>query len=274
VQARTYDFRNDRLVLGAPGYSSDHQAFVSNLGVATLNMSFTGDVLAGGEYHTSYDDYAYYTRFIDPGFKYGRAAAQLNGTAVFRLSEADVLPLQFDATAEAVAGEVNSVKRLYQGLAERARKTNESLDNNAFAILRDPARPITPPARESVPALDFSPLDAASAAVGSAAQKFMAARPAPDARLSKAQVAKINRVLLQVERAFNRQSGLPGRPYYKNELYSPGRLWDTVPFPAVGDAMLDGQWDVAREQLPLATETVLGIAKAIDAATAELMAVK
>jgi N-acetylated-alpha-linked acidic dipeptidase len=122
--------------------------------------------------------------------------------------------------------------------------------------------------------LDFSPLDAASAAVGSAAQKFMAARPAPDARLSKAQVAKINRVLLQVERAFNRQSGLPGRPYYKNELYSPGRLWDTVPFPAVGDAMLDGQWDVAREQLPLATETVLGIAKAIDAATAELMAVK
>jgi hypothetical protein len=38
--------------------------------------------------------------------------------------------------------------------------------------------------------------------------------------------------------------------------------------------MLDGQWDVAREQLPLATETVLGIAKAIDAATAELMAVK
>jgi N-acetylated-alpha-linked acidic dipeptidase len=274
VQARTYDFRNDRLVLGAPGYSSDHQSFVSNLGVATLNMSFTGDVLAGGEYHTSYDDYAYYARFIDPGFKYGRAAAQLNGTAVFRLSEADVLPLQFDATAEAVAGEVNSVKRLYQGLVERARKTNESLDNNAFTILRDPARQITPPERESVPVLDFAPLEAASVAVGSAAQKFMAARPAPDARLSKSQVAKINRVLLQVERAFNRQSGLPGRPYYKNELYSPGRLWDTVPFPAVGDAMLDGQWDAARAQLPLATQTVLGIAKAIDAATADLVAEK
>ena len=38
--------------------------------------------------------------------------------------------------------------------------------------------------------------------------------------------------------------------------------------------MLDGQWDAARAQLPLATETVLGIAKAIDAATAELKAVR
>ena len=200
--------------------------------------------------------------------------ARSGAETVLRLSSAEVLPLQFDATADAVAGEVDNVKRLCQSLVERARRTNLSLDDNAYTILRDPARPIVPPERESPPALDFGPLEAASSAVGSAAQKFMAARRSLETKLSEAQVARINRALLQVERSFNRPSGLPDRPYYKNELYSPGRLWDTVPFPAIGDAMLDGKWDVAREQIPLVTHTVLGIAKAIDAATAELIAAR
>jgi N-acetylated-alpha-linked acidic dipeptidase len=141
------------------------------------------------------------------------------------------------------------------------------LDDNAYEILRHPARPIVPPRRENVPALDFAPLVAAAAAVDTAARKFLGAVPTKDAT---ARVARINRALLQVERAFLRPSGLPERAYYKNELYSPGRLWDTVPFPAIGDAMLDGKWDVARDQLPLATNTVLGIAKAIDQVTEAL----
>jgi N-acetylated-alpha-linked acidic dipeptidase len=109
--------------------------------------------------------------------------------------------------------------------------------------------------------------------VSAAAQRFTTAREALNVQLSHSQVQKINGALLQVERAFNRPSGMPDRPYYKNELYSPGRLWDTVPFPAVGDAMLDGHWDVAREQIPLAANTVQGIAKAMDAATAQMVSV-
>jgi N-acetylated-alpha-linked acidic dipeptidase len=271
---RTFDFQHNRLVLSAPGYSSDHQAFVSNLAVATLNMGFNGDVTVGGAYHTSYDDYAYYTRFVDPGFKYGHAAAQLNGTAVFELSSADVLPLQFDATAEAVGREVASVKRLYETLLKRANTTNSAIADGAYQTLLDPLRPLSPPTRESVPVLDFGPLDAASAAVSEAARRFMSAQQALSGPLSHSQVQKINLALLQVERAFNRPSGMPDRPYYKNELYSPGRLWDTVPFPAIGDAMLDGHWDVAREQIPLASNTVQGIAKAMDAAAAQMVSAK
>ena len=270
AHAPRYDFQNDRLILEAPGYSSDHQAFVSNLGIPTLNMSFADPVMPEGQYHTSYDDFAYYSRFVDPGFLYGRAAAQLNGIAVLRLASAEVLPFRFDATAEAVTGEVDSVKRLYRTLVERAQRANQSLDDNAYIILRHPWRPIVPPQRQSLPALDFGPLESAAAAVDAAARKFMTAQHALETSRTKAQVATINHALLQVERTFLRASGLPERPYYKNELYSPGRLWDTVPFPAIGDAMLDGKWEVAQEQLPLATQTVSSIARAIDAATAAL----
>jgi N-acetylated-alpha-linked acidic dipeptidase len=225
----------------------------------------------GGAYHTSYDDYAYYTRFVDPGFKYGRAEAQLNGSAVFELSSADVLPMQFDATAEAIGREVASVKRLYETLLKRVNTTNSAIADGAYQTLRDPLRPLTPPTNQSVPALDFSLLDSATSAVTSAAQRFMSAQQALNGQLSHFQVRRINLALLQVERAFNRPSGMPGRPYYKNELYSPGRLWDTVPFPAIGDAMLDGHWDVAREQIPLAANTVQQIAKAMDAAAAQIV---
>jgi N-acetylated-alpha-linked acidic dipeptidase len=273
ARARQYDFANDRLILDQPGYSSDHQAFVSNLGIATLNMAFSDDAIAGGEYHTSYDDFDYYTRFVDPGFKYGKAAAQLNGVAIMRLSTINVLPLRFDATAAAVSSEVEGVKHLYTTMVERARRMNQSLDDNAFAVLRDPARPIKPPRRESPPALDFGPLDAASAAVNASARNFMSVADSLGP-LPNAQTAKLNRALLQVEHAFLRPAGLPGRPYYKNELYSPGRLWDTVPFPAVGDAMLDGHWEVAQEQLVMATATVLGIAQSIDAAAKEIVALR
>jgi hypothetical protein len=37
--------------------------------------------------------------------------------------------------------------------------------------------------------------------------------------------------------------------------------------------MLDGHWDVAREQIPLAANTVQGIATAMDAATAQIVTV-
>jgi N-acetylated-alpha-linked acidic dipeptidase len=75
---------------------------------------------------------------------------------------------------------------------------------------------------------------------------------------------------MAVERRYLRDGGLPERPFYRNELYSPGRLWDTVPFPAVGDAILDGRWNEAVGQIPLAAETLGHIATAIDAATVKI----
>lgn len=266
---RAFDAAHNRLRLGPPGYGSDHHSFVSHAGVASLGLMFAGDD-SMGSYHTAYDNYAWFTRFNDPGFKYIKAGAELNGVAVMRLADATILPMQFDATADAIADQVTALKDLYGRLRSLAERNNAASASGVYRIAVDPHRPRTAPAIVPVPSLDFGALDQAAEAVHTAAQKFMAARSAVANDLNAKAVGRVNAALMRVERSFLRDGGVPGRPFYRNELYSPGRLWDTVPFPAVGDAMLDGQWAVAEQQIPLAARTLQNIATAIDAATAEL----
>ncbi len=273
-QARPYDAEHGRLRVQPPGYGSDHHTFVSHAGVGTLNFGFWGGFSLGA-YHTSYDDFAWYRRFGDPGYRYGAAAARLNGLAVLRLADAGVLPVDFRGTADAVAGQVVAVRRLYERLRRGVARDDSLLDLGAYRILADSSRPRVPPERRPVPSLDFAPLDSAAAAVSAAADRFEAAwrddGPGGErGRLDAGTIGRVNAAIREVDRAFLRPGGLPGRPYYENELWSPGRLWDTVPLPAVGDAMLDGRWDEAARQVPLAARTFRSIAAAIDRVTAAL----
>ncbi len=263
---RFYDSDKNRLRLGAPGYGSDHHTFVSHAGVASLNLAFGGDQ-SFGAYHTAYDNYAWHSRFGDPGFRYGKATAEFNGTAVLRLAAADVLPMEFSAMADSINGEVEKLKALYAQIKNDSIHTNEMLEANAYEILADPLRPRTAPEIQHVPELDFSQLDQAATAINFAAERFAEARKKLPEATNPVDVAKINAALMQVERSFLRKDGLPGRPHYRNELYAPGRLWDTVPVPAVGDAIQDGQWDEAKRQIPLVAKTLNNIAVAINSAT-------
>jgi len=226
------------LRVGPPGYGSDHHAFVARSGIPTVNLDFLGPGF-GGSYHSIYDDDTWYTQFNDPGFIYGRATAQLIGTAVLRYANAALLPFDFSATADALSRELTGLKALYA--ADRAPH----------------------------PALDFVPLEAGVSAVHASAERFARAvleAPTPVENLPPRRLAEVNAALLKTERAFLRNGGLPERPYYMNEVYSPGRLWDTVPLPAVGDAILDGRWTLAEEQVPLVARTLGAIAEAIDSA--------
>jgi N-acetylated-alpha-linked acidic dipeptidase len=225
-----------RLSVGPPGYGSDHHAFVARSGIPTVNLDFMGGGF-GGSYHSIYDDDTWYTRFNDPGFKYGRATAQLIGTTVLRYADAAVLPFDFGGTADALSRELAGLKALY-----------------------DADRTAHPP-------IDFAPLERGVTAIRLSAEHFARVQcDAPTAEPHPRRLAEVNSALLKTERAFLRSGGLPERPYYLNEVYSPGRLWDTVPLPAVGDAILDGHWELAAEQVPLAAKTLGAIAQAIDSA--------
>ena len=61
-------------------------------------------------YHSIYDDFYYYTHFSDTNFVYGRALAQTAGTAVLRMADAELLPYQYTAVAETIAGYVKELK--------------------------------------------------------------------------------------------------------------------------------------------------------------------
>ena len=164
-EART---RGD-LRIGALGSGSDFTPFLQHSGVATLNLGYGGED-DSGIYHSIYDDFYHYTHFEDTDFAYGRLAAQTVGTAVIRLADADVLPFDFTRLADTVKGYVDEVQALLKRRQDEVRERNRQIEDGVFAATRDPRRPLVAPAVEPVPpALNFAPLENASAALTAAA---------------------------------------------------------------------------------------------------------
>ncbi|HEX4651240.1 MAG TPA: M28 family metallopeptidase, partial [Granulicella sp.] len=83
------------LRIGALGSGSDYTAFIDHLGIASINLAYGGEDPGGGQYHSIYDDFYWYTHFEDTNFVYGRALAQTAGTMVMRMADADVIPFQY-----------------------------------------------------------------------------------------------------------------------------------------------------------------------------------
>ena len=92
---------------GAPvtnlGGGSDYAAFVHHAGVPSTDIRSLGDY---GVYHSAFDNFAWYTRFGDPGFRYTQELARFLGLEVLRMAEADVLPYDFSQYGREVAGYV------------------------------------------------------------------------------------------------------------------------------------------------------------------------
>jgi len=65
--------------IGALGSGSDYTVFIDHLGVPSANIGFGGEDQGGGQYHSIYDDFYYYTHFGDTNFAYGKALAQTGG---------------------------------------------------------------------------------------------------------------------------------------------------------------------------------------------------
>ena len=57
--------------IGALGSGSDYTPFLQHLGIASLNLSYSGES-GGGSYHSVYDSYDHYVRFGDPGLRVRR----------------------------------------------------------------------------------------------------------------------------------------------------------------------------------------------------------
>ena len=89
------------LRIDALGSGTDFTAFLDHLGIATLDLGFSGED-QDGIYHSIYDDFYWYTHFSDTEFVYGRALAQTVGTSVMRLADAEVLPFDFVDFADTV----------------------------------------------------------------------------------------------------------------------------------------------------------------------------
>ncbi len=237
-----------QLPLGALGSGSDYTPFLQHLGIDSLDLGFHGEE-EYGVYHSAYDSFDHFRRFVDPTFEYGVALAQVAGRVMLRAAQADALPVQEADFAAAVAGYDDELHKLLDQERERSRELGELAGAGDFALASDPQRPrAAPPSAGEVPFINFAPLDNAVAQLTRVAHRFDReyARALADPAAAQT-IKRMNAALANAESALLDPQGLPGRPWYRHMLYAPGRDtgYGVKTLPGVREAIEDRRWEDA-----------------------------
>jgi N-acetylated-alpha-linked acidic dipeptidase len=242
------------LRLSALGSGSDYTPFLQHLGIASLDIGFGGED-GGGSYHSIFDSVDHYTRFLDPTFEYGLALAKVGGRVVLRLANAEVLPFDPVPIADRAARFAEEVQKLADDLRAQTDEHNRQVREGLFAIADDPRLALAPPKeRESVPFVNFAPLQNAVARMQRSAAGYKKAQAslAPAARDAR------NAALIGLERKLTRSEGLPGRPWFTHQVYAPGFYtgYGVKTLPAVREALEQRQWAQAARQIEVVAQTL------------------
>jgi N-acetylated-alpha-linked acidic dipeptidase len=240
-----------------------------------LSIEF-GDEDDGTQYHSIYDDFYWYTHFVDKDFAYGRALSQTAGTAVMRLADAGLLPVDYSPQADAIAKYEADLEKLLKDKQEEFTERNLELQEGVYQATADPRRPQLPPPGETVPPfVNFAPLKNAIAALKKSADRYSRAlnsyTAAGSPELPAQSRALINADLLGISRLFLNQKGLPDRPWFKNQIYAPGAYtgYGAKPIAAVREYMDEKKWREAEGQVPQVAQVIENVAAGIDKAAAD-----
>jgi N-acetylated-alpha-linked acidic dipeptidase len=244
---------------GDPGGGSDFAGFANHLGIPILEYGFGGP---GGVYHSAYDDYAWESRFGDPGFVHHATAARIGAALLLRLANADVVPFDYVEYAHTmrryVTGIDESIKA--KGWSTSTAPLATAIDGMeraaaAFSVARDNALGTVRPVSSAV----------AGTATGG--------RPAPPTILpagrspapSAAALRATNEALVRVERALTRPAGLRTRPWFRSLIYAADEDngYANIALPSVAEAIRSG--DAA-----LTGREITDLASRFDAAAAAL----
>ena len=269
--------RND-LVVHALGDGSDYTAFQDFAGISSLNLGF-GDEDDGTQYHSIYDDFHWYTQFVDKDFAYGRALSQTGGTAIMRFADADFIPLDFSPQADAIEKYEVELEKLVKDKQDEFTERNLELTEGVFKATDDPRRPLVPPPAETVPPyINLAPMKNAIVLLKKSADRYSRALAAFQAKGSAALPPKsletINADLQRVSRLFLNEKGLPERPWFKNQIYAPGAYtgYGAKPIAAVREYLDEKKWGEAEGQVPQVAHVIENVAAGIDKAAQDFEA--
>ena len=184
------------------GSGSDYTVFLNFLGVPVADMTFAGPY---GVYHSVYDNHLWMQRFGDPRFLRHTAMTRVWGVMALRLANADVLPLDYRATADRIREFVDEALAMSTA-AERA-----ALQPLTAAVSRFTAS-------------------------ADAAGRRMTTLLAADA-LDRPAAVRLDEALMKTERAFLDAAGLPGRPWYRHLLFAPRPSYAAEVLPGITESM-------------------------------------
>lgn len=255
--------------IGALGSGSDYTVFIDHLGIPSANIGYGGEDEGGGQYHSIYDDFYWYTHFQDTDFAYGKALAQTGGTLMMRMADADVIPFQFTDEAETIKGYVGEVEKLATTLRTQIKERNANLSEGAYKAAADPKKISVPPAVDTVPPyFNFAPLDQASDDLTAAAAAY---EKAATAHATSAD-PKVNMELMKAEHALTDSKGLPHRPWFENMVYAPGFYtgYGVKTLPAIREAIEQKDWPIVDNEIARTSAAIEREVEVLKTATADL----
>ena len=254
----------------ALGSGSDFSSFMQHLGLPVLDVEFGEEGDAGGVYHSRYDTFEHHSTWVDPGFVYDTLLAKTVGHAVLRAADSELPLQQAGDFADTIATYVTQVKKLADDKREAADIQAKLLADHAFALTADPTKTSgTPTALQPVPKFDFKPLDDAAATLQKSAKAYDAAFAADAAKLSPEDRVKLWAAMQTIDQTLAPDIGLPGRPWYKNLIYAPGRFtgYGAKTLPGVREAIEEERWADATQYITLTADALNAYSARLDQAT-------
>jgi N-acetylated-alpha-linked acidic dipeptidase len=253
------------------GSGSDYSAYLQHLGLPALDLGFGGEDSSGGVYHSLYDSFHHMTTFDDPGLKYGAALSKVAGRVILRIADADTPTMRFGDFADTLGVYLDEVSKLADQRREKDRKREALGKDEAFRLASDPLRPVGAPAPEATtPHIELAALADAVDHLKKAAHAFDSAYADKGAKLEPARRAKLNGLIRDVDQLLIDERGLPGRPWYRNMIYAPGRLtgYGAKTLPGVREAIEDRRFDDANLYAARTAKVIENYAGRLDQARA------
>ena len=198
--------------VGDLGSGSDYTVFLQHLGVPSSDVSSTGSY---GVYHSVFDNFNWFKKFGDPDFVYEQEMARVFGLEVVRMSDADVLPYDYEQYGKEIAVYVEAARRKAEVLF-----------------------PGLPPS--------FTAAVRAAHQFEQAGAKIRRKQENPGSGSSR-----LNQALRQAERALLVADGLPNRPWFRHVIYAPGQYtgYAAVVIPGVNEAIDKRDLERTRQQI-------------------------
>ena len=249
---------NKYMKIGALGAGSDYSPFFQHLGIPSANIGFGGEG-NGGEYHSIYDSYDHFTKFKDPGFKYGSALAKTTGRAMMRLANADILPFEYGILVNTIAEYMSDLKSMTDQMRVDTDIENKLIKDKIYDLAKDPTLGFsTPKAKSSVPYLDFSKIDNAMVQVKGSAESLKSNLVSPE-KINPSKIVSLNKILFQAEQQLLFAKGLPRRPWYKHMIYAPGFYtgYGVKTMPAIREGIEERNWREAQEYIEIVASTLM-----------------
>ncbi|MBI3675299.1 MAG: M28 family peptidase [Proteobacteria bacterium] len=256
--------------LDALGSGSDYSTFIEHLGVPAMNIGYDGEGESDGVYHSRYDTYEHHSRFVDPGFVYSGVLAKTVGRMVLRLADTELPVERAQNFSDTMTSYLGQVKKLEGDKRKEAETQKGLLKDRAFQLAADPTKTSgVPTALNDVPKLNLAPLEKSIAHLTQSAKAYDTAFAAKSATLAPSARAKLWDAMQRLDQRLTSDVGLPGRPWYRNLIYAPGRFtgYGAKTLPGVREAIEDQRWSDAEKYAKLTADVLDAYSNGLDQAT-------